>query len=691
MASRANKPFEQAIGTLSTAVFKKGIIIAWICLTATLLITVLIWSGTKNSIEKNAVERFDYRANEIKYTFVDKMLAYKQMLRGGIGLFYASDRVGRKEWRKYVNSLKIKENYPGILGIGFIQVISENEKNPHIKKIRAQGFSDYKIWPEYKRELYTSVVYLEPFEESNKKVFGYDMYTESVRRQAMEKARDNGVPSLSGKVTLVQETGEDVQPGFLIYLPFYDLKEDTTTIDGRRKALKGYVFCPIRMKDLMRGILGIRLENIKLEVFDGKEVSAKNLMYESPGFKNEQTNIERAYHIRFKHVNVNGRNWLFRFTSLPGFEATVDKEKPLIVLISGILISALFFIIARNLSNVFIINRKMEQLLESTNEGVYGIDRKGKCTFLNSSACKMLGYESGECLKKDMHNLIHYKKKNGEIYDRSDCPILISIQTKKNNLVEDIFWRKNGNSFPVEYSTHPLVDNNEVTGVVVAFTDISERKKAMTLIESSLKEKEVLLREIHHRVKNNLQIISSILNLQASYITDQKSLEAFEESKSRVRSMALIHEKLYQNKTLSRLNLKDYVEELVDNLMKSYRRDNNMITTDIEISEIFLNADTAIPLGLIINELVSNSLKYAFPDERKGKITLSVFPEAEESFRMVVADNGIGINKDFDINKTETLGLQLVYSLVNQLNGEIKVSNKAGTQFEINFKPLDSA
>src|SRR5690606_5539207 len=158
--------------------------------------------------------------------------------------------------------------------------------------------------------------------------------------------------------------------------------------------------------------------------------------------------------------------------------------------------------------------------------------------------------------------------------------------------------------------------------------------------------KEVLLREIHHRVKNNLQIISSMLNLQTNYITDQKSLSIFEESRNRVRSMALIHEKLYQNKSLSSLNIKEYIIELVNNLMSSYRT-NTRVSTVMNISDLFINTDTAIPLGLIINEIVSNSLKYAFPDGRTGKITLKLESHRNDEYRMIVEDDGIGLPENF--------------------------------------------
>ncbi len=292
-------------------------------------------------------------------------------------------------------------------------------------------------------------------------------------------------------------------------------------------------------------------------------------------------------------------------------------------------------------------------------------------------------------LKKICMKLIHHHKENGEIYPFYDCPILKSMEQQKGLSVDtDLFWKRDGTSFPVEYSSYPIIDNNETTGAVIAFTDITERKKTFDQIESSLKEKEVLLREIHHRVKNNLQIISSMLNLQTNYITDAKSLAIFEESRNRVRSMALIHEKLYQNESLSTLNIRDYIIELVNYLMRSYRSDY-AIKLEINISDIFMNTDTAIPLGLILNELVSNSLKYAFPDGKSGKITVSLNPFTSEKYQMIISDDGVGLPTNFNIKETNTLGLQLVSSLVTQLDGDILLTNNGGTRFEINFKGLN--
>jgi PAS domain S-box-containing protein len=694
--TKANKPFHTAIKSFSIAIFSKGMVIAWITLIACLFATVGTWYITKSEIEENANEHFTFRINEIKYAIKERMTAYEQILRGGLGLFSVSYSVSRQDWHNYVNSLKINENYPGILGVGFSVFINSKEKEKHIKEIKDQGFPGYKIWPEYEREIYTSIIYLEPFNIVNQRAFGYDMFSEPVRRAAMIQAGDDGKTTVSGKTILVQEAGDKKQAGFLMYLPIYKRNADISTVEKRRSSIIGYIYSPFRMNDLMSGILGEQLPDIHLEIYDGNKVSSESIMYTSLT-KDQKSRIGKQPHFkRFTTIDMNGRPWTLSFSSLPSFESTIDKEKPVMILISGFLISFLFFIVARTLTNTYQINRKLEQLLESTMEGIFGIDEEGRCTFINKSALEMLGYKPHELLKKDIHKLIHHSYKDGSPYPEEKCPMLISIKTKEGSLIDnEVFWHSDGTSFPIEYSSYPIKDGPETNGAVITFTNITERKRYLEQIEASLSEKEVLLREIHHRVKNNLQIISSILNLQSGYITDKHSLEVFEESKNRVRSMALIHEKLYQNESLSRLSLKEYVQELVVNLVNSYRRDSKNVESKIEIEEISLATDMAIPLGLIINELVSNSLKYAFPQAREGLIFISITKEENNKYKMIVGDNGVGFPKDFDYKNTNTLGLQLVTSLVSQLNGEIIVNGspqmdreKKGTVYNIIFRGI---
>ncbi|HEY9874720.1 MAG TPA: histidine kinase dimerization/phosphoacceptor domain -containing protein, partial [Candidatus Obscuribacterales bacterium] len=205
----------------------------------------------------------------------------------------------------------------------------------------------------------------------------------------------------------------------------------------------------------------------------------------------------------------------------------------------------------------------------------------------------------------------------------------------------------------------------------------------------SLKEKEVLLKEIHHRVKNNLQIISSLLKLQSSYIKDEQTFGLFKDSQNRIRSMALIHEKLYQSKDLSRIDFAEYIRELTTNLLRSYGANSKTVTLKTSISDIRLTIDTAIPCGLIINELVSNSLKHAFSTEKESnEICLQLHSHHNNDFILIVSDNGIGLPPNIDFKDTETLGLELVCTLTEQLEGTIEVDSSSGTKFNITFAEI---
>ncbi|MEA3415954.1 MAG: histidine kinase dimerization/phosphoacceptor domain -containing protein [Thermodesulfobacteriota bacterium] len=218
---------------------------------------------------------------------------------------------------------------------------------------------------------------------------------------------------------------------------------------------------------------------------------------------------------------------------------------------------------------------------------------------------------------------------------------------------------------------------------------VARRKQAENQIKASLEEKEVLLKEVHHRVKNNLQVISSLFNLQLGYIRDKYDIEMFKESQNRVRSMALIHEKLYQSEDLARIDFHEYTRKLTTSLFHLYAVYPETITLEVKADDVFLGIDNAVPCGLIINELVSNCLKYAFPGGKKGKIRVELRSDknlhAGNKFTLMVSDNGAGFPKDLDFRNTETLGLQLVMTLVKQIKGTIELDRDGGTKFKIAF------
>ncbi|MBZ0107740.1 MAG: HAMP domain-containing protein [Candidatus Scalindua rubra] len=233
---------------------------------------------------------------------------------------------------------------------------------------------------------------------------------------------------------------------------------------------------------------------------------------------------------------------------------------------------------------------------------------------------------------------------------------------------------------------HPIAigkRNDEIGEVVESFNSMTIKLKEL------LNEKELLMREIFHRVKNNMQVISSLLSLQCKYIKDEKYIEMVKESQDRIKAMALIHENLYRSKDLSNIDFNDYVKSLVNGLLLSYKMDTNKITLKINIKTFFFAIETAIPCGLIINELISNSLKYAFPEGRDGEINISLRSLDNDELEIIVSNDGVNFPNDLDFRDTESLGLRLVTNLAeNQLHGKIELNRSKGTEFKIRFKEI---
>jgi len=214
------------------------------------------------------------------------------------------------------------------------------------------------------------------------------------------------------------------------------------------------------------------------------------------------------------------------------------------------------------------------------------------------------------------------------------------------------------------------------------------RKRAEAQIKAQLQEKDVLLKEVHHRVKNNMQVISSLLNLQSRQIKDPDVLEMFKESQRRIRSMALIHERLYQSSDLSRIEFSQYLRNLTTHLFHSYQVDVSRVQLKIEADEVHLNINTAIPCGLIVNELVSNALKHGFPEGRSGELDIDLRRVAGDGYILRVKDDGVGFPEGLDFRKTETLGMQIISTLVEQIDGRLELSRKKGTAFQLEFNEL---
>ena len=253
--------------------------------------------------------------------------------------------------------------------------------------------------------------------------------------------------------------------------------------------------------------------------------------------------------------------------------------------------------------------------------------------------------------------------------------------------IEELITRADGESMWTSTSKTPFFDSDgTVIGMVGMTLDITEHMKAEDQIKASLAEKVVLLREIHHRVKNNLQVVSSLLNMQARAAKNEDSIDVLTESKNRINAMALIHAQLYESNDLSEINMNDFVNKLLVQLLQSYPVQGTQITKNISIADCPVPISLAVPVGLIVNELLSNALKHAFVGRKEGKIEVNLTASEEGRINMTVSDDGVGLPAGFDIDATGTLGLRLIKILTeDQLDGTMEVISKEGTTFNIEF------
>jgi PAS domain S-box-containing protein len=409
------------------------------------------------------------------------------------------------------------------------------------------------------------------------------------------------------------------------------------------------------------------------------------------------------------------------------------RDTVLIVLVATVLASLIFISLLAHLNNELNARVKMEseirqekefseRLLSTSIDSILAFDRNLNITLFNSGIEALTGLKNEDVKGKNIYEIFPFIKEIGE--DVNIKRTLNGSPTISKDKFFNIPLTGRKGYFEAYYS--PIFGDNKknVIGVFAILRnttrrklalqalervkedleervqmrtaelskinnelklEIEERRKAETALKISLDEKVVLLREIHHRVKNNLQVISSLLNLQSSQLSDELSIEIFRESKNRVRSMALIHEKLYQTKDLNSVKFDEYVKILAEELLSSYNIDPSKVKINVQIDPIIMGIDCTVLCGLILNELISNCLKHAFPQNKEGIIYISAYKNTDGNFKISVKDNGIGFPMEVDYRNTQSLGLQLVNTLTDQLGGNVSLFRNGCTEFNISF------
>jgi CHASE1-domain containing sensor protein/signal transduction histidine kinase len=460
-----------------------GAWVAWLVLLVSLAVTTAGWRIAHNRGQDAARAQFEARSADVVRQIQQRMQAYEYVLRGGAALFAASENVDRDEWRTYVTSLKIDQHLTGIQGVGFAKRVAAGGQEAHIAQVRAEGFPGYAIAPGGLRSEYTPIVYLEPFSGRNLRAFGYDMYSEPVRREAMERARDTGGIAVSGKVTLVQETDKDVQPGFLMYLPVYRNGQPHGTPAERRAALVGYVYSPFRMDDLMAGIVGRRIPDLDVHIYDGEEASASALLFES-------LSEDRANHARSPNfsgqtsISVGGRRWTVNAATLPSFDVETAKKSPTFILVMGGFISLLLYYIARGqersreraatlaegMAKAYRESElRLQTMLDQTPAVLWALDNNLRFTLSQGAGLAALDLSPGQLVGMPLQDYLGTRD--------DDHPLLAGAHKALRGSESEFDAELNGAWF--HNSIKPLKnERGRITGAIALSFDVTAQKRA---------------------------------------------------------------------------------------------------------------------------------------------------------------------------------------------------------------------
>ena len=326
--------------------------------------------------------------------------------------------------------------------------------------------------------------------------------------------------------------------------------------------------------------------------------------------------------------------------------------------------------------------RYQRLLLENMSDAVIGTDEAFIITSWNKAAEKIYGWQASEAIGQNLSKLLKTTYLHGEDHHVARAA-LYEKGTWRGEISQ---FRQNNTELFVQTSVSLIKDDEDhIMGIIIFNRDVSVRRQAKMQLQKSLQEKELLLREIHHRVKNNLQMVSSLLDLQLHFVQDDSGLKMFQETQRRVRAMALLHEMLHRTHEVARVNLSEYMVSLTGYLWSSLQAKMQGIGLQLQVEPVLLTMDMAVPCGLILNELITNALKHAFVSGQAGTVTIRIRHHLENNeLMMEVKDNGIGLPADFDVTASDSLGLTLIQTLVWQLKGVMTVVTSPETQFIIN-------
>ncbi|AHM58879.1 multi-sensor signal transduction histidine kinase [Flammeovirgaceae bacterium 311] len=472
--------------------FFQSYLLAFITAFILLGVTVFIFLDTYNKVKERNELLFELRADNVSAAVEKRMNDYIQVLKSAQALFVVSDTVTLEEWAEFVKVLNVEENYPGVLGIGYAVVIAPDQVAALEERVQSAGFPEYKLWPDSARSNYTSILYLEPFNARNRRAFGFDMFTEPIRRKAMRRAMDSGKPALTGMVKLVQETDVAIQKGFLLYLPLYQQEQPVQTSRQRRSALKGFIFAPFRVKDLIRAIFSNRFTDLDVEIYDGPIIQDELLLFDSNSLNDGKSDL-----FRIRPIHVATQTWQMQIRAMPGFG--YETNFPWFILAGGLIVSSLVFLIMSSLINIRRSNNLRQLITDNATASLFIVNRDDYCTFVNPAAEELTGFSADEIIQQRLHELIHHSHPDGSPFPAAECPIVRALQKKTSfyNHESNII-HKSGKFIQVSINAQPIIENGKLVSHLLEVRDISHEKRS----ENALREKNQNLQTLNKIGKN---------------------------------------------------------------------------------------------------------------------------------------------------------------------------------------------
>jgi PAS domain S-box-containing protein len=474
------------------------LLLAMLVLLVTLLVTFSAWSGAKRTAEAQLLETFDYRTRDMAYSVSRRMAVYEQVLRGARGFLRGSVELDRHDWAEYYGLLRLDQSFPGMEALGIATIIPRRQLAAHEAAMRRQGHPDYAVRPDDPREVYTAITHIEPFGGRNLRAFGFDMFSEPVRRAAMERARDSGQAALSGKVVLVQEGVAHEGPGSqqagaLMYLPVYREGELAGTVDQRRRAIVGWVYAPFRMDDLMQGLGGAHSTDLEVEIHDGDPAGAATLLYRSPNASDHPARLRAS-----AQIVPGGRTWTISMRSSAALENSLDTTRPRLVAVTGIglsfLISLVVWLLASERRRALQLahgmtlelreshdriaseQKRIQVILENAPDAFVAVDAGGCITDWNAQASRLFGRKPGQAIGRPVEELLPEESRarfraGFEVFARSGQCAMRGAPTELQVAGPD------GRRIPTEV-TVAVMPTGDGFGATAFVRDITQRKEA---------------------------------------------------------------------------------------------------------------------------------------------------------------------------------------------------------------------